>query len=166
MATRNDGVHNNDTPAIAAGSAFIGLMNARSTEARLRWNGAQIVVLLNIPSLFWMGYILTTRIHAPGTYLVFAVGCALAAILNWQWYAILRRDGKFFEFWNASIQALERANTIEGDVHIYTSFEYDALAKSRHSIQRTLERFAAVVIFVWAGAAIALASWSLAKMGV
>lgn len=149
---------------IASGSAFIGLMSGRSNEARLRWNGVQLVVLMNIPTLFWMGYKLSAATYTSQIYFTFAFGCIIAALLNWQWYVILHRDSGFFELWNESLVSLEEENGIEGEVKIFTSPKYRRLSKSRNSIQRTLERFAAMLIFVWAIAFIALVSWSFAKL--
>lgn len=148
---------------MGSGPTGIMLASIRNTEAYLRWQGAQWAIALNLSASVALMYQMFSKPETPEFFtLAFACGCV--AGLNFEWYTVLRRDGKLLGFWNAKLTEHEVANGIEGGAIVFTSSLYQQLANSRNSLQRTLERVTVGFIFGWAVVTIALFTWALATL--
>lgn len=148
---------------MASGSVLIALAGMRNTEAQLRWQGAQKVLALNITAL---AAILYRWLSVPDSteFFALAFGCAIVALLDYEWYAVLRRDGQLLDFWNQAIINLENEAKFDdaGSFRIFTSDGYARLATSRRRLQRTLERLTVVFIYVWGILSVILCTWAFA----
>ncbi len=106
--------------AIAAGLAFSGLANVRTAEVTLRWSGFQTAIQLNLVGLVGtMLWMLDNRTGPELSLVLF--GCVAFVFWNIFHYKLLGRDGKFLGLWNEKLIELERTNSIEGGVEIFTS---------------------------------------------
>lgn len=146
---------------MASGPVLIALASLRNTEAQLRWQGAQWAITLNVSALIALAY---RVIGDPKVleFFILVIGCAVVAVLNAVWYNVLRRDGKFLDFWNKKILEHEKANSIDGGMKVFDSTEYAKLSRSRNRLQRRLERLTVVFIYLWTIASVVLLTWTLA----
>lgn len=145
---------------ITSGQLTIALSSIRNMEAYLRWQGAQWVIALNLSALVAVLYRFISKPETPELF-VLSVGCAIIAALDYEWYSVLRRDGKLLGLWNAKLVEHEETNGIDGDIEVFTSTEYQQVSSSRERLQRKLERITVGFIIVWATAAVAIFSWSV-----
>lgn len=148
-----------DKEKMQPGSVLIALAGLRNTEAQLRWQGAQWVLALNVSAVAGVMYRLISK-SDMAEYFVLSLGCAIIAFLDLEWYSVLRRDGLLLDFWNRAIAELERNTRIDGGMRIFSSEEYQRLARSRRRLQRTLERLTVGFIFTWSAMSIALCTWA------
>ncbi len=142
-----------DSEIISSGPLSIALVSIRNTEAYLRWQGAQWSIALNVSGLVALLYRL---ISSPGMPELFVLSfcCGIAAALDIEWYSVLRRDGRLFDFWSRKFAEHERRNGIRGGMELFMSAEYARLSSSRDRLQRKLERITVVFIGVWATATV------------
>lgn len=133
---------------MSSGPVLIALASLRNTEAQLRWQGAQWAITLNVSAMVALIFRLLVDIK-PTEIIALAVGCVTVAMLNVTWYVVLRRDGKFFAFWNKKILEHEKKNGVDGGSKIFCSIEYQRLSRSRTRIQRILERVTIMFIGFW-----------------
>lgn len=145
---------------IGSGPMAIALASIRNTEAYLRWQGAQWVIALNLSSIVAVLYRFISKPETPELF-VLAVGCVVIATLDYEWYNVLRRDGRLLALWSTKFTEHESANGIDGGVKVFTSPEYTGLSSSRDRLQRRLERITVGFIIIWAAAAIAIFTWAL-----
>lgn len=145
---------------MSSGPVLIALASLRNTEAQLRWQGAQWAITLNVSALIALAY---RVIGDPKIleFVVLVIGCAVVAVLNAVWYNVLRRDGKFLDFWNKKIFEHENLNGVDGGMKVFGSVEYKTLSRSRNRLQRRLERLTVVFIYLWTVASIVLLTWTL-----
>ncbi len=134
--------------AIASGLAFSGLMNARSTEVTLRWDGFRTALQLNVAGLVGV------TIWLLGERTTTEIGLALCASLlgvlwNFFHYKLLGRDGKFLGLWNESVVDIERINGIQGDVKIFSSDRYNELRRREPTVQYMLRTGSVTFIVGW-----------------
>lgn len=141
---------------ISSGPLSIALASIRNIEAFLRWQGAQWSIALNLSAIVAIMYrvISVDKVEALELF-VLAFGCTCGALLDFEWYSTLRRNGKLFDFWNRKLTEHERRNEIRGGMKLFTSREYQRLASSRDRLQRRLERISVFFIILWAVAAVA-----------
>jgi len=154
-----------DSSPIASGSAYIALCATRNTEAHLRWLGAQMGFLLNLPAFA----ALFLKIITPppsNEFVLLSLGALFVAGANVFLFFIIRRDGKYLELWNDAIEELEQINSIEGGIQAFSSQEYRQLRNSRGRLQRMLGSAIFVIATLWAGFAIAGAYIALTEGGV
>ena len=135
---------------ITSASVFLGLCNLRATEGTLRWQGAQLGFLLNLPA---MGAALFKLAGSPtAKELIFmAVGSAICSAINWFLYEVIRRDGKYINLWNNLLVKLEQVNGIEGNVSVFSSDEHERLRSSRGRLQERLQALVIGCIVAWGG---------------
>ena len=148
---------------IGSGPMTITLGSIRNTEATLRWQGAQWWIAANFSASVGLLFAILAA-TATWQFLVFAFASTLVSSLDFEWYSVLRRDGKLLNFWNTKLVEHEEANGIEGGVQIFTSPDYQKLSDSRVRLQRKLERITVVFIYTWAIVAIMLFTWALANL--
>ena len=148
---------------IASGSVFIGLMQARGVEASLRWRGVHLALPLNLTALF--AVVLRLLLQPERTEMgMLALACFIIAGLDFEWYSVLRRAGKLFEFWNQKLKKLEQLNGIDGGLDVFARNEYETVSRPFNRVQRRLERIAVVMIYAWLVAGIVLSTraiWSI-----
>ena len=149
---------------MASGPVLIALASLRNTEAQLRWQGAQWAITLNVSAMVALMYRLLT-IPDSSEIITLAIGCVIVAGLDFVWYNMLRRDGKFLDFWNKKILEHEKANSIDGGMKIFTSSIYQKLSQSRDRLQQRLERITVIFIIAWAVAPIILIVWLFVLKG-
>lgn len=140
---------------IQAGPMTIALASIRNTEAYLRWQGAQWVIALNLTAFVALLYRLLAKPDIAEL-VVLAIGCSGVAALDYEWYNVVRRNGRLFDFWNRKFREHEAANGIEGGTLIFTSPEYLSLFDSRERLQRRLERISVLFMAGWSAGAIVL----------
>lgn len=133
---------------IGSGPMMIALASIRNTEAYLRWQGAQWIIAANLSGLTAILYVLL-QIPEPTELALLAAGCAGATGFDLQWYHVLRRDGRLFDFWNQKLAEHERANGIDGGIEIFTSREYQRLSSSPLRLQDRLEKLCILFIVGW-----------------
>lgn len=146
---------------INSGSMLIALASFRNTEAQLRWQGAQWVTALNLSAFVALMYQMLSTPKTP-EFFVLAIGCGAIGALDFEWYNVLRRDGKLLNFWNTKLREHEDANGTRGGVQVFTCQEYESLANARTRLQRMLERLTVWFIFGWSITAIVLFTWAIA----
>lgn len=153
-----------DPKPISSGLAFSALCNVRNTEAHLRWMGAQLSVLLNIPGIGGAAFRL---IVSPGwlELMVIALGSFALVVANIFLYFIIQRDGKLLLLWNDKADELETVNGIEGGVQIFSSRRYRKLSASRHRLQGRLEWAMLACIVMWGAITIAAIVLLILKIG-
>ena len=132
---------------IASGLAFSGLMNVRSAEVMLRWDGFRTALQLNVAGLAGV------TVWLLGERTATEIGLALCASLvgmlwNFFHYKLLGRDGKFLGLWNESAVDLEQLNGIQGGVKIFSSERYDELRKREPTVQYML-RAGSIAFILW-----------------
>ncbi len=159
--TDQTGIPPDDSPPItepeliSSGPMTIALASIRNAEAYLRWQGAQWSIALNLTGLVAIMYRLISTPKQSEIF-VLSVCCAAAAGLSLEWYAVLRRDGRLLNFWNAKLAEHERRNGIKGGMRLFTAVAYQNLTASRGRLQRRLERMTVIFIAVWVVVAIVL----------
>lgn len=136
-------------PNIAASSAFSALAILRNTEVQMRWEGAKLGALFNIPGLIGAALQLSA-ISSRGGLALLGLGCILGAFANQYLYMSIRRAGKHFRFWCAKMKELEEACPIEKGVQIFTSAGYASLQRHRMKTQELLLGITKVCIVMWA----------------
>ena len=140
---------------IGSGPMAIALASIRNMEAYLRWQGAQWVIALNLSAFVALLYRLLSKLDTPEL-IILAIGCIGIAVLNYEWYSVVRRNGRLFDFWNKKFAEHETANGIDGGVTIFTSPEYANLADSRERLQLRLERMSVQFMLGWFTGAVVL----------
>lgn len=159
-----------DPELISSGPMSIALASIRNAEAYLRWQGSQWSIALNLSAIVAIMYrIITAERIGTAELFILAFGCASIALLDVQWYSVLRRNGRLFDFWNRKLKEHERRNGIRGGMKLFTSHEYDRLTRARDRLQRRLERICVVFIALWAVSAVVLltlASSAILKGGI
>lgn len=138
---------------IGSGPMTIALASIRNMEAYLRWQGAQWVIALNLSAFVALLYRLLAKPEIAEV-VVLAIGCAGVASLDYEWYSVVRRNGRLFDFWNRKFREHEEANGIDGGVRIFTSPEYHNLTDARNRLQRRLERISVIFVAGWSAGAI------------
>jgi len=139
-----------DPEPISSGPMSINLGAIRNTEANLRWRGAQWSLALNLSAIVAIMYrIITVERVGILEMAVLAFSCAVIAILDVQWYNVLRRNGRLLDYWNAKLAEHERRNSIRGGMKLFTSPDYRKLAGSRDRLQRRLERITVFFTGLW-----------------
>lgn len=154
MSTPEGGTPSKPTP-IGSGPMAISIASIRNMEAFLRWQGAQWVIALNLTAFVALLYRFLAQPDVAEL-MVLAIGCGGVAVLDYEWYNVVRRNGRLFDFWNRKFQEHEEANGIEGGVQIFTSPEFHSLSGSRERLQRRLERMSALFMIGWSACAIVL----------
>ena len=135
---------------IASGLAFSGLMNTRSTEAMLRWDGFRTALQINLAS--FVGITLWLRENRTNGELILAfIACLIGVSWNYFHYKLLARDGKFFKLWNQSVVDLETVNGIQGGLKIFSSERYEELRNREPTIQYMLRSGSIIFILTWCG---------------
>jgi 4-amino-4-deoxy-L-arabinose transferase-like glycosyltransferase len=140
---------------IGSGPMAIALGSIRNTEAYLRWQGAQWVIALNLTALVALLYRFLAKPDIAEL-VVLAIGCGGVATLDYEWYNVVRRNGRLFDFWNRKFAEHEAVNGIEGGTKIFTANEYQSLIGSRERLQRRLERISVFFMAGWSACAIVL----------
>ena len=143
------------TVPIASGSMAIALASIRNMEAYLRWQGAQWVIALNLTAFVALLYRFLAKPDVPEM-IVLAIGCGGVAVLDYEWYNVVRRNGRLFDYWNRKFKEHEELNGIDGGLRIFTALEYDNLSGSRERLQRRLERLSVLFMAGWSVCAIVL----------
>lgn len=138
---------------IASGSMAIALASIRNAEAYLRWQGAQWVIALNLSAFVALLYRLLAKPDIAEI-IVLAIGCIGVASLDYEWYSVVRRNGRLFDFWNRKFEEHERLNGIDGGITVFTAPEYHNLSGSRERLQRRLERISVIFVVGWSAGAI------------
>jgi len=167
MSIEETGTENErpDPSTIASGSAYIALCAVRNTEAHLRWLGAQMGFLLNLPAFA----ALFLKIITPppsNEFVLLSLGALFVAGANVFLFFIIKRDGKHLELWNDAIEELEQINGIEGGIQAFSSQEYQRLRNSRGRLQSMLGSAIFVIATLWAGFAITGGYIALTEGGV
>ena len=81
---------------IGSGPMAISLASIRNMEAFLRWQGAQWVIALNLTAFVALLYRFLARPDVAEM-LVLAIGCGGVAVLDYEWYNVVRRNGRLLE---------------------------------------------------------------------
>jgi hypothetical protein len=85
---------------LSPSAMYIGLSNTRSTEARLRWVGAQFVFFISVPTLITAWYSVFASNLSVMISVLLIVGSSVAATIHLVWYRILVRNGQYLDHWN------------------------------------------------------------------
>lgn len=140
---------------IGSGQMTIALASIRNMEAYLRWQGAQWVIALNLTAFVALLYRFLARPDVAEM-IVLAIGCGGVAVLDYEWYNMVRRNGRLFDYWNRKLKEHEEVNGVEGGVQIFVSLEFENLSGSRERLQRRLERLSVLFMVGWSACAIVL----------
>jgi hypothetical protein len=133
---------------IASGLAFSGLMNVRSTEVALRWDGFRTALQLNMIGLVGIALWLQGE-RTLYELLLTLVACMNGISWNFFHYKLLGRDGKFLGLWSEKAISLERTNGIQGGVQIFSSQRYDELRNREPTVQYMLRAGSVFFIVSW-----------------
>ena len=150
---------------ITSGLAFSGVCNVRNTEAHLRWQGAQVSFLLNLPAFAAVAFRLIVPPGIKELALIFA-GSFIFAVANLFHLQVIRRDNKHLDLWNDKLDELERMNGIEGGIRVFSSRRYRKLRNGRQRLQSRLDFAMIICIVGWALIAIASGITLTYNMGV
>lgn len=137
---------------ITSAAVFLGLCNLRATEGALRWQGAQLGFLLNLPAMATAVYKLMTGTSAKELVFV-TIGSVASCVINWFLLEVIRRDGRYVDLWNDLLAELEQVNGTEGDLHIFNSPVHNRLRRSRGRLQERLQALTIGGIVVWGATA-------------
>lgn len=150
---------------IAAGLAFSGLCSVRNTEGHLRWLGAQLGFVLNLPAFAGFAFRMIASPEESELWILL-IGSFFFGVATEYLRQIIRSDSKLMEFWNDSVESVERINKIEGGVEAFTSARYRKLRNSRDRLQKRLEHAMFACMVMWALCLNAVVYALLSKGGV
>jgi len=133
---------------ITSAALFLGLCNLRVAEGTLRWQGASLGFLLNLPGL---GFVTLKLADVPAVKeLIFlALGSLLCCALNWFLHQVIRRDGRYMDLWNDLLAEVEKVNGTEGGVKVFSSDRHVRLRESRGRLQNRLQALVIGGIVAW-----------------
>lgn len=135
--------------AIASGLALNGLVSLRNTEGQLRWMSAQFGIFLNMSGWTAVGLKFVDSETTQSERVLVAVGCFTFFFANIILYEIQKRDTSLMNYWNRSLARLEKANSIQGDVKIFTHPDHIRISRSRNRMSRRLKTLSIASIIIW-----------------
>lgn len=121
----------------------------RNGEALLRWQGAQLALILNIPAYTAVAYRFIDPNITTIELEVIVAGGIIFAFANLFFSRILDRDNQYVTMWNDFLAELERANRIEGDLQFFSSTRYEYLRTARGRLQHRLLVTVRGCIVIW-----------------
>jgi hypothetical protein len=130
-------------------SALTILSAMRGTEVLMRWEGAKAGLLMNLPSLAWVGYRATIGYNRSELFGL-VVGAIASALLNQYLYTSLRRSGKHFVLWNTQAIKIESKLPAIYDIQIFTSLGYKRLQRNKVKINDLLLWVTQSCMIIWA----------------
>lgn len=151
--TTNAKLPKHEPKPITSAALFLGLCNLRATEGALRWQGAQLGFLLNLPAMAASVLKLATGPSIKELVLI-SLGNAACCAVNWFLYEVIRRDGKYVDLWNELLSDLERVNGTDGDLCVFSSEKFARLRDSRGRLQHRLQALIIGCIVAWGGLSI------------
>jgi hypothetical protein len=137
-----------DKKPVSVDALYSSISENRVNEANLRWQGAQVAVILNLPAIG--AAIAQVVVESSLKQLAFIlIGSVLCIFVNRSFLKIMIRNGQHMHFWNECLAELESLNGTEGNTKVFSSEKFKKLSKSHESLQYRLQRVSRGYIITW-----------------